>query len=62
MSVLQRVSVENGTSYMFDRILSIPRILRMLELELGFLILQGYAGFYMNCILKTHRYFECLEF
>ena len=33
MSVLHRVSVENGTSYMFDRVLSIPRILRMLGLE-----------------------------
>ena len=33
MPVLHRVPVENGTSYMFDRISSIPRILRMLELE-----------------------------
>ena len=33
MPVLHRVSGENGTSYMFDRISSIPRILRMLELE-----------------------------
>ena len=33
MPVLYRVSVENGTSYMFDRLLSIPRILSMLGLE-----------------------------
>ena len=26
MSVLHRVSVENGTSYMFARVLSIPQI------------------------------------
>ena len=33
MPVLYRVSVENGTSYMFDRLLSIPRIFSMLGLE-----------------------------
>ena len=33
MPVLHRVSVENGTSYMLDRGLSIPRILSMLGVE-----------------------------
>ena len=33
MPVLDRVSVENGPSYMFDRVLSILRILNMLGLE-----------------------------
>ena len=33
MPVLHRVSVENGTSYMFDRVSSIPQILKMLGLE-----------------------------
>ena len=33
MSVLHRVSVENGTSHMFARVLSIPQILTMLGLE-----------------------------
>ena len=33
MPVIQRFSAENSTSYMFDRVLSIPRILSMLGLE-----------------------------
>ena len=33
MPVLHRVSVENGTSYLFDRVLRFPRILRMLGLQ-----------------------------
>ena len=33
MPVLHRVSVVKATSYMFDRILSIPRILSTLGLE-----------------------------
>ena len=33
MPVLHRVSVENGTSYLFDGVLSFPRILRMLGLQ-----------------------------
>ena len=33
MPVLHRVSVENGTSYMIDRVLSLPRILSMLGLD-----------------------------
>ena len=33
MTVLHMISVENGTSHMFDRVVSIPRILSMLRLE-----------------------------
>ena len=33
MPVLHRPSVENDTSYIIDRVSSIPRILRMLGLE-----------------------------
>ena len=33
MLVLHRVAIENGTSYMFDRVSSIPRILKMLGFE-----------------------------
>ena len=33
MPALHRVSVEKGTSYILDRVLSIPRILSMLGLE-----------------------------
>ena len=33
MPVLDRVSVENGPSYMSERVLSIPWILSMLSLE-----------------------------
>ena len=33
MPVLHKISVENAASYMFNRFLSIPRILSMLGLE-----------------------------
>ena len=33
MPVLHKVAIENGTSYTFDRVSSIPRILKMLGFE-----------------------------
>ena len=57
MPVLHKISVENAASYMFNRFLSIPRILSMLGLEFTMAVsftitnakvtqvLCGYAGF-----------------
>ena len=41
MPVLHRVSVENGTSYLFDGVLSFPRILRMLGLQYARVVRVG---------------------
>ena len=57
------VSVENGPSYMFDRVLSIPPVLSLLGLEdtraVNILMLHMVL---CKLYFKDSWYFECLEF
>ena len=55
-------SAENGSSYMFDWVLSISWVLNMLGLEYARVVIsQGYTGFYVNCILKIHGILDVLS-
>ena len=61
--MLHRVSIENGTSYIFDRILSNPRILRILGLEyIRVLNIPKLRRALREPYLKIHGYFERFEF
>ena len=58
-------SVENGPlpSYMFDRVLSITRVLKMLELEYTRVVNMPRLHMVMcKLYFKDSRYSECLEF
>ena len=48
---------------MFDRVMSIPRVLSMLGTEYtkGLRMCQANTGFYVNCILKIHGILNVLS-
>ena len=58
-----QASVENGPSFMFDEVLSIPRVFNVLGLEYARVVnTPRLCRVLSKLYFKDSRYFECLAF